>query len=75
MERGVSRPEAIRFVEDRRAALSEAIDDLGKGDTLLVAGKGHEPFMEFASTVVPFDDRQVVRELLSVKRMRSESVR
>ena len=73
MERGVSRPEAIRFVEDRREALSEAIDALGEGDTLLVAGKGHEPFMEFASTVVPFDDRQVVRELLSVKRMRSES--
>ncbi len=35
------------------------------GDCLLVAGKGHESYQEFADTVIPFDDRQVVRELIA----------
>jgi UDP-N-acetylmuramoyl-L-alanyl-D-glutamate--2,6-diaminopimelate ligase len=35
------------------------------GDTLLVAGKGHETGQEIDGTVHPFDDRQVLREVLS----------
>jgi hypothetical protein len=33
-------------------------------DCLLIAGKSHESYQEFADAVVPFDDRQVVRELI-----------
>ena len=33
-------------------------------NVVLVAGKGHETFQEFANTTVPFDDRQVVSKLL-----------
>ena len=32
----------------------------GPGDTLLVAGKGHETGQEVAGTVHPFDDREVL---------------
>ena len=32
-------------------------------DGLLVAGKGHETYQEFKGTVVPFDDREIVREI------------
>ena len=39
------------------------------GDSLLIAGKGHEPYQEFADTVVPFDDRMVARELIGIKRI------
>ena len=35
------------------------------GDTLLVAGKGHETGQEVAGTVHPFDDRIVLREVLA----------
>ncbi len=35
------------------------------GDTLLVAGKGHETGQEVAGTVHPFDDREVLREVLA----------
>ena len=35
------------------------------GDTLLVAGKGHETGQEVAGTVHPFDDRDVLREVLA----------
>ena len=40
------------------------------GDALLVAGKGHESYQEFADTVIPFDDRQVVRELIGIKTLK-----
>jgi len=31
---------------------------------VLIAGKGHETTQEFAETVVPFDDREVARDVL-----------
>ena len=34
------------------------------GDTVLIAGKGHETYQEFENTVVPFDDRVYARETL-----------
>ncbi len=67
MSTGVSRPEKITWQEDRRRALSLALDACRPGDSLLVAGKGHETYQEYADTIVPFDDRQVLRELIRIK--------
>ncbi|MCK5844239.1 MAG: UDP-N-acetylmuramoyl-L-alanyl-D-glutamate--2,6-diaminopimelate ligase, partial [Victivallales bacterium] len=47
---------------DRRAAIAHGIKLIGKKDILLVAGKGHETTQEFNGTIVPFDDRETVRE-------------
>ncbi len=47
---------------DRRAAIARGIELIGKKDVLLVAGKGHETTQEFNGTIVPFDDRETVRE-------------
>ena len=49
-------------IEERREAIERALDIAREGDTVLVAGKGHESYQEFADTVVPFNDRQVVEE-------------
>lgn len=70
MHKGVTKRDRVRFIEDRRMAISYALDAADEKDTVLIAGKGHEPFMEFGDTIVPFDDRQVVRELIGVKRLR-----
>ena len=70
MRAGVTRPEKFTWIEDRRRALSLALDLCKPGDCLLVAGKGHETYQEFADTITPFDDRQVVRELINLKRLR-----
>jgi UDP-N-acetylmuramoyl-L-alanyl-D-glutamate--2,6-diaminopimelate ligase len=43
------------------------MDAAGRGDCVLIAGKGHEAFQEFDGRVVPFDDRQVARQLLQLK--------
>lgn len=58
----------VVFVDDRKDAISRALDSAGPGDCVLIAGKGHEAYQEFGGTVVPFDDRQIVRELLRLKR-------
>jgi UDP-N-acetylmuramoyl-L-alanyl-D-glutamate--2,6-diaminopimelate ligase len=48
-------------IEDRAEAIKRSIEIATKGDIILIAGKGHENFQEFANTIVPFDDRQVVK--------------
>lgn len=72
MRAGVTRPEKFTWIEDRRRALSLALDLCRPGDCLLVAGKGHETYQEFADTITPFDDRQILRELIRLKRLRPQ---
>ncbi|GAA4751004.1 UDP-N-acetylmuramoyl-L-alanyl-D-glutamate--2,6-diaminopimelate ligase [Modestobacter marinus] len=54
-------------IGDRRAALAAAVALAGPGDTLLVAGKGHERGQEVGGQVLPFDDRVVLHELLAAR--------
>jgi len=70
MKTGVTVPEKITWIEDRRRAISLALDMAKPGDCLLIAGKGHESYQEFADTVIPFDDRQIVRELIGIKTLK-----
>jgi UDP-N-acetylmuramoyl-L-alanyl-D-glutamate--2,6-diaminopimelate ligase len=70
MKAGITAPDKITFIDDRRRAISLALDTARPGDCLLIAGKGHESYQEFADTVIPFDDRQVVRELIGVKQIK-----
>jgi UDP-N-acetylmuramoyl-L-alanyl-D-glutamate--2,6-diaminopimelate ligase len=52
-------------IADRRLAIETAIRQLGKGDALVIAGKGHEEGQIIGARVLPFSDHKVVRELLS----------
>ncbi len=45
-------------VADRAEAILRAVDALGPGDALLVAGKGHETGQEVAGVMHPFDDAE-----------------
>jgi UDP-N-acetylmuramoyl-L-alanyl-D-glutamate--2,6-diaminopimelate ligase len=51
---------------DRESAIAAALNGLGPGDVLAVAGKGHEQGQTIGGTVVPFDDVSVVRRLVGV---------
>ena len=51
-------------VLDRRDAIAAGIEMMQRKDILLVAGKGHEIYQEFNGTIVPFDDRETVREFV-----------
>ena len=51
-------------VAGRRDAIAHAVAFAHRGDTLVVAGKGHEQGQEIKGLVHPFDDRTVLRELI-----------
>lgn len=57
---GLGAEASYEVIEDRRCAIRRALAMAGKGDVVLVAGKGHEGFQEFAKITVPFDDREEV---------------
>ena len=52
------------LIADRRAAIERALELAGKGDVVVIAGKGHENYQIVGTTKHHFDDREVVREAL-----------
>jgi|SoiMethySBSTD1v2_1073268.scaffolds.fasta_scaffold85061_3 UDP-N-acetylmuramoyl-L-alanyl-D-glutamate--2,6-diaminopimelate ligase len=54
-----------RVIEDRRAAIAEAIAWARAGDAIVIAGKGHETTQVFADRTIPFDDRRVASACLA----------
>jgi UDP-N-acetylmuramoyl-L-alanyl-D-glutamate--2,6-diaminopimelate ligase len=57
--------EDIAVEPDRRAAIAIALAEAEPGDTVVIAGKGHEQGQEFeGGRKIPFDDRTVAAELL-----------
>ena len=51
-------------IGDRGEAIARAVAALGPGDTLVIAGKGHERGQIVGETILPFDDREVARALV-----------
>jgi len=65
IEIGLKRLGASYAVEpDRKEAVRRAIYAAALGDTVIIAGKGHEQYQEVGHEVFSFDDRQVAREIL-----------
>jgi UDP-N-acetylmuramoyl-L-alanyl-D-glutamate--2,6-diaminopimelate ligase len=54
----------VTEIGDRAEAIFAAVAAAEAGDTILVAGKGHESGQEIAGVVHPFDDRDVLRAAL-----------
>jgi UDP-N-acetylmuramoyl-L-alanyl-D-glutamate--2,6-diaminopimelate ligase len=52
-------------IEDRRQAIARALAIAGPEDVVLLAGKGHETYQVRGTEKLPFDERLIVRELLS----------
>ena len=50
---------------DRREAIRAALGWARAGDTVVIAGKGHETYQIVGADVLPFDDREVAREILA----------
>ena len=64
---GIKEKNKVEKIVDRKEAVKKAIDDLENGEVLLVLGKGDEAFQEIDGKKIPFDDREVIREILNIK--------
>jgi UDP-N-acetylmuramoyl-L-alanyl-D-glutamate--2,6-diaminopimelate ligase len=56
-------PDAV--IVDRAEAIADALSRAAAGDVVVIAGKGHEDYQEFAHERIHFDDREVAREALT----------
>jgi UDP-N-acetylmuramoyl-L-alanyl-D-glutamate--2,6-diaminopimelate ligase len=54
-----------RIELDRARAIDEILREAKAGDTVLIAGKGHETYQEIEDVVMPFDDREQARAVLA----------
>lgn len=63
--RGFVDPAQARTEVDRREAIRLAINGAASGDTILIAGKGHEDYQLIGKQKLSFDDLKVARSLLA----------
>jgi UDP-N-acetylmuramoyl-L-alanyl-D-glutamate--2,6-diaminopimelate ligase len=61
IERGMQRQH--ERIEDRREAIARALAISSPDDVILLAGKGHETYQIRGTARLPFDEREIVREL------------
>jgi UDP-N-acetylmuramoyl-L-alanyl-D-glutamate--2,6-diaminopimelate ligase len=61
--------DAFVRIPDRREAMRHAFGLAREGDVVLVAGKGHEPYLIVGTEYLPWDDREVAREELRALRV------
>ncbi len=58
---------AYTVIPERKKAIETAISAAGRGDIILIAGKGHEDYQILGTNKIPFDDRVVVEQTLKLK--------
>ena len=58
-----------REVPDRRQAIEQTIAMMRQGDLLLLAGKGHEDYQIIQNKTTPFDEKEIVTEILKSGRI------
>ena len=52
----------IAVIENRRQAIEFALSKARKGDTVILAGKGHEAYQIMGKEKIPFDERKIIEE-------------
>ena len=68
MKKGILKKnlENISTINNRKIAIEKAIKDLKDGDVLLVAGKGHENYQIIKNKRIPFSDKKIILDRLSL---------
>lgn len=65
--RSVGSGAAVSEVGDRATAIATAVGEARPGDTLIVAGKGHESGQQVGDVMLPFDDRSALAAALDAE--------
>ena len=61
---GLQGPAGVQLFRPKTAAIASALQVARSGDTVLLAGKGHEAYQVLGTENVPFDECAIVREVL-----------
>ena len=51
-------------IVDRTEAIKYAVDMANKNDIIVLAGKGHETYQEINGEKYPFDEREIIKDLI-----------
>jgi len=65
---GISEKHKLYINANRRKTIEKALDDLEKDEVLLILGKGDETYQIIYDKKFPFDDREVVKEILQKRK-------
>ncbi|MDD4104947.1 MAG: UDP-N-acetylmuramoyl-L-alanyl-D-glutamate--2,6-diaminopimelate ligase [Clostridiales bacterium] len=66
IEKGIKRTRGVyELIENRRVAINKALTMAQEGDVVILAGKGDETYQDINGVKKPFDEKQIVKELLS----------
>jgi UDP-N-acetylmuramoyl-L-alanyl-D-glutamate--2,6-diaminopimelate ligase len=69
IEAGISKTKGkYEVIVDRKEAIRKAIKMMNKRDIVILAGKGHEVYQEINGVKNPFDEREIVKEILEEKK-------
>ncbi len=69
IEKGIAKTKGkYEVIVDRKKAIEKAIKMMNKRDIVILAGKGHEVYQEINGEKRPFDERQIVKEILGEKK-------
>ena len=69
IEKGISKTKGkYEIVVDRKEAIAKAIKIMNKRDIVIIAGKGHEVYQEINGEKKPFNEREIIKEILGEKK-------
>lgn len=68
MRKGIdpARKKLTMVISDRKEAIATAFNIARSGDMILIAGKGHEKYQEIKGVKYPFDDKEIIAELMEL---------
>ena len=74
IEKGITKTKGkYEVIDDRKKAIEKAIKMANKNDIIVLAGKGHEPYQEINGVKHPFDERIIVRDIISKMKSKNKS--
>ncbi|MBF0281294.1 MAG: UDP-N-acetylmuramoyl-L-alanyl-D-glutamate--2,6-diaminopimelate ligase [Zetaproteobacteria bacterium] len=68
IQQGISAKPPVHIIPDREMAIADAILQMREGDMLLIAGKGHEEYMEIGDVRLPWSDAVMAKKYLLQKK-------
>jgi UDP-N-acetylmuramoyl-L-alanyl-D-glutamate--2,6-diaminopimelate ligase len=67
IKKGLDFSKKIIIQPDREKAIKDAIYSARKGDTVIIAGKGHENYQIFKDKTIHFSDQEVAKKILEIR--------